>query len=249
MKNTMQVALAALVLAGAATGARADLTISGAVGLPLNPTAQIPDAGGARVQANYYDHGSAGGVDFKQYGIYAAGRVANNFEINGGLEKFKTDPSTSLDKSGVAFGAKYLFTKETDPAGVRIAAGAGYSRALAKNTYVYLVGTKSLTPISEGKAPITGHLGLRWDKFKAAGDSDKVSVYAGVEVPVTKTGDFQLVGEIQSKNVDGGDMPYSAGVRYRPSGQPFGASIGIQRQGLTGDNGLYAQLGYSFSTK
>ena len=31
------------------------LTISGAVGLPLNPTAQIPAKGGARVQANYFD--------------------------------------------------------------------------------------------------------------------------------------------------------------------------------------------------
>lgn len=251
MKQHIQAAIALAAIGLTAGVARADLTINGAVGLPLNPTAQIPAEGGARIQGNYFDHGDAGALGIKQYGVYGAARVADNFEVSGGFEKLDTNPDSAIAKSGVALGAKYLFSREGDPAGVRLAVGAGYSRALLKNTHAYVVATKYLGQLTEGRTPITGHLGLRYDKFKDAGDSDKASIFAGVEVPVTATGEFQVVGEIGSKNVDGAGakMPYSASVRYRPQGQPFGASIGIQRQGLTGDSGLFAQIGYTFNTK
>jgi hypothetical protein len=72
-----------------------------------------------------------------------------------------------------------------------------------------------------------------------------VSLYGGVEVPITRRADVSFVGELQSKNIDGGGTPYSASIRYRPQNQPFGASIGLQRQGL-GDTGLFLQLGYTF---
>ena len=254
MKTTFKAAIAALAVLGATTGARADMTLQGAVGLPLNPTAQIPAEGGVRVQANYFDLGDVAGNDFSYYGLHGAGRVADRFEINGGISRLNAEGFFEpLDRTGFDIGGKYLFTTETDPVGVRIAAGAGYSRALLKNTYAYVVGTKSFgRGVSGNSAPIAGHLGLRYDRFKAdfgggfSTDSNKLSVYGGVEVPFTRTGDFAFVGELQSKNVDNGEVPYSASLRYRPAGQGFSASVGIQRQGIIDDNGIFAQIGYSF---
>lgn len=240
MKMFHHVAIATVALAAMAGSAHADLNISGAVGLPLNPTAQIPAEGGARIQANYYDFGGSA----EEYGLFAAARVGDNIEVNGGINKLDTY------RSGFAIGAKYLFSRESDPAGVRFAVGAGYDRALLKNTNVYAVASKSLGQISEDRAPITGHLGVRYDNFDAfGGNSDKVSVFAGVEVPVTPKGDLQFVGEIGSKIANGGDTPYSAGIRYRPEGRPFGASVGIAQYGLTNNARLYAQVGYTFNTK
>jgi len=270
MNKTFKAAIAAAALIGAASGARADLTIGGAVGLPLNPTAQIPEKGGVRLQANYYDQGDVKGggatLGTKNYGIFAAGRVADNIEISGGFEQAKYDASGFVlpdeKESGFALGAKYLFTKESDPAGVRIAAGVGYNKVQLRDTFAYVVASKYLGDVTEGKVPITGHLGLRYDRFKnsflanqfgvAATSENKVSVYAGVEVPFSNG--FAAVGEVQSKRIDGGDMPYSVSVRYRPKGSPVGGSIGWQRAGVgfggvDPKGGLFAQLGYTFDTR
>jgi hypothetical protein len=135
------------------------LTINGAVGNPLFPTAQIPAQGSWRIQGSYYDMGSLGNVkndssfdenfgDMSFYGIHAAGRPWKTpLEISIGVEKLRarghnvynaggfTDSTefTDLDKAGIAVGAKYLFTRNTDPLGLRIAGGAGFSQALLKN--------------------------------------------------------------------------------------------------------------------
>lgn len=277
MKILVKAAIAAALVASTAQIASADLTYQGAVGLPLNPTAQIPAVNGIRVQGTYADAGdlNIGAVgkvgDFKYYGITAAGRIWKSMEINGGISKLSAKESALLapgtlnpiDKAGLNIGAKYLITRETDPAGVRFAVGAGYDRAMLKNMYVYGVATKAFGSVSEGMPSITGHLGLRYDRYDisnllpAVADSKKVSVYGGVEVPVTRTGDFTLVGELQSKNQEWAKntgaafpdkMPYSVSVRYRPAGKGISGSIGLQRQGLTGDNGLFLQLGYTFDT-
>lgn len=256
MNKTLQAALAATLVLSAAGTARADLTMNGAVGLPLNPTAQIPMTGGARVQANYHDLGDAGGgVDFKHYGAYVSGRVWRQLELNGGVEKLRAKLVPGLDNTGIAIGAKYLFTRETDPIGVRIAAGAGYSRVLLKNTHVYLVASKTLGQIGGERPPVTGHLGIRWDRHTlediGGPKSRKASVYGGVEVPLTATGNFSLVGELQSKNNEfgGARAPYSAALRWRQPGQGFSASIGVQRHGVfTTDNGILLQLGYTWDT-
>lgn len=256
MNKSFKAAIAAAVALGSlsfAQSARADLTISGAVGLPLNPTAQIPNEGGIRLQGNYFDLGNPGGGSVKNYGLFGAGRIADNIELSGGINKLDVPGGGPLDRTGGAIGAKYLITRETDPAGVRFAVGAGYDHALVKNAHVYAVASKYLGQVTEGKAPITGHLGLRYDRFDfggIGGDSNKLSVYAGAEVPVTRTGDFQIVGEIQSKNLDfaGAKIPYSISGRYRPQGQPFGLSLGFARQGVTADSGFFVQVGYTFDT-
>ncbi len=239
MKNCFKIALATLALSTIGGAARADLTINGAVGLPLNPTAQIPQqGGGARIQGNYFRLGNG----LNSLGVVAATRVGDGLEVNGGYSRISGNGNRI---NGGAIGAKYLFSRETDPVGVRFAVGAGYDRAFAKQTYAYGVATKYLGEATGEKVPITAHLGLRYDDFSDI-DSSKVSVFAGVEVPITSTGEFQVVGELQSKNVEGGSTPYSASFRYRPKGQPFGASLGYARQGLTNRGGVFAQIGYTF---
>lgn len=270
MNKKLQKLVAATFIAVAATasGAKADLTVSGAVGLPLNPTAQIPSASGARVQANYYDLGDSFGLgSTKIYGVYGAVRAGDNLEINGGIEKLDGPqfeagrisdfPSVDVNRTGFALGAKYLFTRESDAPGVRIAAGVGYNRAQANNLYAYVVGTKYFGELTGERVPITGHLGLRYDRFSYGflsdaqiDNSSRASVFAGVEVPIVRNGDISFVGELQTKNVDGGSSPFSASVRYRPAGQGFAASVGIQRRGIGfGEgNNLFAQIGYTFDT-
>lgn len=87
------------------------LGISGAVGLTLNPTAQLPDEGEVRVQGNYFDFGKvknptaneelsfakisgppAPGFtfdenvgEFKYYGAFAAARAGKRLEVSGGI--------------------------------------------------------------------------------------------------------------------------------------------------------------------
>ena len=249
--------LAAVALTGAMSmsPARADLTYQGAVGLPLNPTAQIPELSGVRVQGNYFDLGGAAGGSLRYYSVVGAGRVSDRIEVNGGITRLDgSNALTFLDKTSFAVGAKYLFTRESDPQRVRLAAGVGYDRALLRNLYAYGVATKSFgRGISEGRRAITGHLGLRYDRFDSGGiggnESNKLSVYGGVEVPVAES--LAIVGELQSKKTEffNAKTPYSLSVRYRPQNSPLGASVGVARQGVIGVNNgarVFAQVGYTF---
>lgn len=253
MNTSMKAALAATLVMGTAQAAHADLTLNGAVGLPLNPTAQVPNLNGVRVQADYFDMKTAG-ANFKFYGLHAAGSPAENVEINGGVERLRDPVGAGIGKTGIAIGAKYLFTRETDPAGVRIAAGAGYSNALLRNAHGYVVASKYLGAITGERQPVIGHLGVRYDRFTipgGGGRSNRASVYAGAEVPVTPNGAFSVLGEVQSKNNDfgGAKVPFSAAVRFRPVGQGFSVTVGVARQGLINTGGkMFAQLGYTFAT-
>jgi hypothetical protein len=158
----------------------------------------------------------------------------------------------------VALGVKYLVGKQNNPEDVRFAVGAGYSRALYKNKHVYGVASKAF---GTGKRVITGHLGVRWDKFSVSDSgiatvddtSSKFSAFAGAEVPIDSRGRFTLVGELGTKNADddfGGASPYSLSVRYQ-SDNGFSASVGVMRQGVLSDfvdkdRGLFAQVGKTF---
>jgi hypothetical protein len=244
-----------------------ELSISGAVGMPLNPTAQIPDKGQWRVQGSYYDLGSldtpVSNYSQKTYGVYAAGRLGNlPVEVNVGVSKFNTsangystdDPSDPLGISGTGFsvGAKYQVWRSEDGSGMA-SMGIGYDKNLYDNLYAYIVASKAFT-----NRHIVGHIGLRYDHYKINGvSSSQPSVYAGAEVPLDKDGRFAIVGELQSKNAAdtgadsfGGQMPYSLSLRMA-SENGFSASVGVQRQGalsqfLDDSSGLFFQLGKSF---
>jgi len=242
MKNTFKVALATLAIAGMSGAAHADLNYNGEVGLPINPTAQVPSTtGGFRLQGNYYD---LGGADLYSLGGAVRASKTAPIEINGAVNYV----DGGGDDVRFSVGAKYLFSRESDPAGVRLAVGAGYSELSSlKNTRAYAVASKSFGNPVDGRVSATGHLGVRYDHYNV-GDSDKASVFVGAEVPVTPKGDIQILGEAGTKVIDGGDFPYSLGLRYRASQQPFGATIGVQRLGITGNNNarLFVQLGYTF---
>lgn len=261
MNTLLKTALAGVALVTMTGAARADLTVFGEVGLPLNPTAQIPQPGGIRLQGNYYDFGESVGIETKVYGLTAAGRVGGNLEVNGGVFRYEADISGAAaefgdggKETGFGIGAKYLISRETDPAGVRLAVGAGYFDVSGlSNQRVYGVATKSFGDVvTAGRTPIVGHLGVRYDRYDLDdfGDDSKVSIFAGAEVPITRDGQFQAVGELGTEIAEGGGTPYSLSLRYRPAGRPFGASIGIQRQGALGivanDASLFLQIGYTF---
>jgi hypothetical protein len=260
VKKTMKAALAATLMLSTASVARADQTINGAFGLPLNPTAQIPEPGGVRVQANYYNFGDVENTngDLKFYGLYAAGRLTDiPLEISGGVEKFDANGSDVefLDETSFSVGAKLLLTRSTDPQALRVAVGAGYSDTFFQNIHGYVVATKYFGDLAGGRAPIAGHLGVRYDRYKVENNrSNKASIYGGVEVPITRDGTVSFVGEIQSKNAESEfdpEIPYSAAVRYRPTNGGFSASAGIQRQGVFGNqlersSNFFVQIGYTF---
>jgi len=255
MKTIWNVALATIALAGMSGAAKADLNQVGEVGLPLNPTAQLPQAGGFRIQGNYYDQGRILGDPLKNYSIGAAIRAGQTLplEISGNVNRSQGRASNKKTDFGV--GAKYLFSRENDAIGIRTAAGIGYDQTDGgfiagnlKNYHAYLVASKSLGDLTQGRVPITGHLGLRYDRYQASGaKSNTASIYAGAEVPITSTGTFQALGEIGTKVVKGGGSPYSAGIRFRPKQQPFGATVGIQRQGIFDSKSrIFVQIGYTF---
>ena len=230
-------------------------TISGAVGLPLNPTAALPAVGETRIQVNYFDLFDSGESDAKIYGIYAATRIGETpLEVSAGVERMSSGNDVlDIERTGFAIGAKYVVMDEEDPEALRFAFGAGYSSALYKNAHVYAVATKSITA---GSRVVSGHLGVRYDRFSILDeDSSKVSFYGGLEVPIDARGRFVVVGEAQSKNANdelGGEAPFSLALRYQnPSG--FSASAGIARQGVLSEfddesNGgrIFVQVGTVF---
>jgi len=254
MNTTWKVAFVTAVVVGATRDMNADQTLNGAVGLPLNPTARLPLPNSVQAQGSYFDLGSVPGNSFRFYGVHAAGRVGEMpLEISGGVERLDARGGarfSGVDRNGIALGAKYLVSPETLPR-VRFAVGAGYSRALLKNWHAYVVGTRDLRRVAN-LIPATVHAGVRYDRFSLADvggpKSSRASVFGGVEIPIPirPTADLSFVGELQSKNTDGGSTPYSAAIRFRPAGQNFSAIIGLQRQGLTGDNGVFAQVGFKF---
>jgi hypothetical protein len=248
--HTLLKALVAVTgMATLITTAHADQTISGAVGLPLNPTAQIPEPGSVRVQGTFMDLGrpSIGGST-KLYGLYGAGRVGDNLEVSGGLQRFDVSGGGANERNGISLGAKYLFNRSNvSPTGVRFAVGAGYNRALYKNAHVYAVGTGYLRQPTSNRAGITGHLGVRYDRYendRASAESNKASVFGGVEVPVTNDGRFAFVENTNSQ-FGSPRFPYSASVRYRATGG-LSASVGVARQGIVNDNGVFLQVGKTF---
>lgn len=240
------------------------LNISGAVGMALNPTAQIPDKGEWRVQGSYYDLGSGNksGLSYsqKKYGIYTAGRLGNlPLEVNLGISKLdvnanygKGDP-VDVAGTGFSLGAKYQVWRSQDGTGMA-SFGLGYDKSLYDNLYAYVVASKAFT-----KRQIVGHVGLRYDRFDISGNrSSHPSLYVGAEVPLDKNGRFAIVGELQSKNSNNdaynSKAPYSLALRLANK-KGLTASIGLQRQGtltsvkpgtLDDSSNLFFQLGKSF---
>jgi hypothetical protein len=255
-KYTLKALAAFATLLGTALTAQADLDINGATGLILNPSANIVEKGQPVVQASYYDFGTL--ENDKYYGVFGAVGVSDKLEINGGLNRYRTD-FDAWQRNDFAIGAKYQLLSDAEK-GLNVAVGAGTNRGMQRNVHAYVAATKALGN-RENRAPITGTVGLRWDRFQADDDfrSSKASVFAGLEVPLTRQGEWSVLGEIQSNNYENTDpaytdrvkFPYSIGVRYRPNNQPFSITAGVQRQGILTAYGetkpkLFVQAAYRF---
>ncbi len=247
---------AALTILCTPLAAKADLDINGATGLILNPTANIAAKGSPVVQASYYDFGTL--ENDKYYGVFGAVGVSDKLEVSGGINRYRTDFDL-WQRSDFAVGAKYQLLSNSEK-GLNVAVGAGINRTLQRNVHAYVAATKALGN-RENRAPITGTVGVRWDRFQADDDfrSTKASVFAGLEVPLTRQGEWSVLGEIQSKNYENFDpaytapvkFPYAVGVRYRPQNQPFSITAGVQRQGIVTAYGekkprLFVQAAYTF---
>jgi len=250
MKHTWKVAVAVAVLAGSAGVAKADLTLDGQTGLFINPTAEVAAKGSPEIQANY-QRLSTLNTHFNTYGIGGAIGVADKLELSGNYNRTSVE---GYHDNSWRVGAKYQLLQRAEK-GFDLAVGGNFGNeglveAEIDHYNVYVAGTKAFNS-SSTRAPIEGTLGLRWDRFSAYGNNEsKFSVYAGANVPLNRTGEFSLVGEVGSKIIDGGETPYSIGLRYHPSNSGFTVGAGLGRPTLLnsafGGTSWFAQVGYQF---
>jgi hypothetical protein len=234
MKNTWKVAVAAVALVGSAGVAKADITLSGPTGLFINPTAQIAAKDAPEVAADYGRY-SENGYHENDLGIAGAIQLADKIELNGGYHHLGGD----ADGNQWNVGAKYQLVNPSAK-GLAVAIGADYSKVTnggGHATDAYVAATKAFS-VSTDRAPIQGTLGLRYNDYE--GGSNKVDVYAGVAVPLTRTGEFSLIGELGSKRYDYGESVYALGVRYHPKASAFNIGAGIAR------HTIFVQAGYQF---
>lgn len=234
MKNAWKVAVAAAALMGSASVAKADITLSGPTGLFLNPTAQIAPRDAPEIAVDYQRY-SNNGYHANDIGIAGAIQLADKLELNGGYHHLGGDS----DSDQWNIGAKYRILSPNEK-GIGVAIGADYSSFTnggGHNFDVYAAGTKAFN-VNSGRAPIQGTLGVRYNDND--GGNSKVDVFAGVAVPLTRTGEFSLIGELGTSRVDHGDSEYALGVRYHPQGSAFNVGAGIAR------HTLFLQAGYQF---
>jgi hypothetical protein len=67
-----------------------------------------------------------------------------------------------------------------------------------------------------------------------------VDAFAGIAIPVTRSGDIKLIGELDSARYDGAESQYVLGARYSPQHSDFNIGAGIAR------HSVFVQVGYKF---
>jgi len=235
MKLIGKVLLSAFVALGTATAADADLTLSGASGMFLNPDARTGSTLKPQVQANYND--LDGG---ESYGIYGAVSMGGKTEFGAGVGHLKYGSDSD---AGFAVSMKQSLIG-VPGVGTHVAFGLGYDDIHYGNLYGYLAATQDFGSKLGGHG-VAATLGLRWDRFGKEIDSTKASIYGGIDVSLNEK--LHLIGELQSRNTKyDTPSPYAVGIRYSPlSGVTLGA--GFQRTGWSGDSGkFFLQAGYKF---
>lgn len=225
MKDTWKkVAVAAVALAGTA-GVSNAASLDGPTGLFLNPTAGVAEKSTADVGVDYLQYSNSG-VRLNRIGVSGAFGVADKVEVSGGYHRYSKD--ARYNEWGV--GAKYQFLNRPEK-GLSVAAGANYLKTTnggGHSTDVYVVATQAFSN-SADRAPIAGNLGVRYNDYSGGSGGDKVDVFAGVVVPITRTGELSLIGELGSKRHTWGESEYALGLHYRPAGASYNVSAGIAR--------------------
>jgi len=256
--------LALLALSCSVSPSRADISIGGGTGLPLNPTADVAPRG-VVLEGTYFDFGGLSflGIELtrqKFYGVRAATNLGDRVELTLGVDKLKASDDfglglDALGKTGLTGGLKLQVLAPRGEHNVRVAVGANRNRALYRNASYYAVASFDLGKNQLAGAARTLHLGVRRDRFSAeavgGARGTETSYFGGIELPLTKKGAFALVGEIGTDNNNLGQQgtPYSLSLRYRQPRRGLTASIGSARQGLTPNSGLFAQVGFAFGSR
>lgn len=234
-----------------------NLTLNGQTGLFFSPTAEIVESKKPQVQIDY-QHVDVADDNANMYGIGGAIQITKGVELSANYNR-----GSFLDghANNWRIGGKYQILNQQDHSFALAVGGSyedyGISGPSDLTHYgFYAAATKGFTA-GYSQAPIKATVGVRWDHIKLdvpfllSGSDSKTSFYAGASIPVTSDGQFSLVGEINSKILDGGKTPYSLGLRYHPRNTNFNASIGLGRTNLFElfpgtDTGYFAQVGYTF---
>ncbi len=232
MKYAWKVAVAAAVLTSSAGAAKA-VSLSGPTGVFLNPTAGVAKEGAPNVGVDYLRY-SNDGVHLNRVGVAGAIGISDKAEISGAFHRYSGD--ARFNEWNV--GAKYQVLNQKS--GLSVAVGADYQKQTNggdHRTDGYVVATKPFST-SPDRAPVIGSLGLRYNSYGAS--NNQADVFASVMVPLTRSGELHLCGELGSKRSDAGESEYALGLHYAPTGSSYTVAAGIARDIVV------VQVGYQF---
>jgi len=248
MKYTWKIGMAAVFVMSAAPAVKADLSLGGQTGLFINPTAGIVEKKHPEVAGQYVRY-SDRGYHINGFSVHGALQAVDSLEVSASYIHY--GDKYSYSENNWRIGAKYQILNQQEK-GIDLAVGADflqYNANIDGNAYaLYLAATRDFT-LKEDRAPIKGTLGLRWDKDDPDGydSSSKASVFGGVEIPLTRTGQVSLIGELASKSSDHRKSVWDVGVRYHPRGTGFSLGAGYGSiWGLQRGSTWFAQVGYQF---
>ncbi len=176
-------------------------TIFGSTGLIYNPTAQVMPMGRFSLHGSYLREEPSGQ---SQRGINLSGAVgiAPRLEFSYGLVDAQIrGGGARIDTSGGSAGLKYVWREETEisPA---VAVGVQHVNIL-KDSTVYVVVSKNLTPKPTEGLGVRGHFGVRLDRIDATrsvtgDDESQITFYGGVEVNLSSR--VKFMGEANTRH-------------------------------------------------
>lgn len=218
-------------------------TIFGSTGLIYNPTAAVAPQGQFSAHLSYLRETPNGR---SQRGINLSGAVgvAPRWEVSLGLVDAEIRDGVNLDTTAVNAGVKYLWRTETDTAPA-VAVGVQHVNIL-KDSTVYVVVSKQLTPQPKEGKGVRGHLGVRFDRIDATRsvtdkDESKITAYGGVEATLSPRVHF--MGEVNTRHRGLAASPVTATLHFNVSENVtvFGGYVH-----LSPGSGWIAGLSYGF---
>lgn len=232
MKPVWKIAVAVAVL-GSSAGAAKAASLNGPTGVFLNPTAGIAKKGAPDVAVDYLRY-SKDGVRLNRVGVAGVVGITEKAEISGSFHRYSGDAKFNE----WTVGAKYqVLSKQS---GLAVAVGADYLKATNggdHRTDAYVVATQPIKT-SANRAPIVGSLGLRYNDYGNGGD--KADVFGSLIIPITRSGELNLCGELGSKRSATGESEYALGLHYAPKGASYTVAAGVARDIFV------VQVGYQF---
>jgi hypothetical protein len=188
-------------------------TLFGSTGLIYNPTAAVAPQGQVSLHASYLRETPH---DVRNRGINLSGAfgVAPRWEVSLGLVDARIKGAgTDRNTTAVGGGVKYLWRTETEDSPA-IALGVQQVNVL-KDSTVYLVISKHLTPRQNAGGGVRGHLGVRFDRIEGTRsvtdkDESRLTAYGGIEAAISKR--VLFMGEVNTRHMGLAAAPVTATV-------------------------------------